>query len=393
LLGAGVILVVFIVLLVVGGDDGAVTNVAEPQLAAVPKEAVVAAAPSAALAPSPSLLRDALAGSPEAIAELEQRPISQRSTEEWLALAQGRATLERYSGAIEAYQEAILREPSVASNPELAHNVWLAAGRAEVAEQALRFAARHLGSNGADLLYKVWVDLSKAVTPTTALAKELLQSPSVQKVATPALKVAVELRSAEDCETRAELLPRVMLYGDARAGRVLRRLQTRSHPGQAERPARTPLLSGVSRTTRVGARTRPEHAVSLSNGVVEGMPCPYENRFCATALCYSSSRNLPHGSDVSSSNLSGYPPRISRLLQRSRACRDSKRSTGARQRSDVDVHQRWHGSIQELVHGSGATRLQAGHDQPKVHAYRRQAQRLRKCGPVPASPHLLRDAR
>jgi serine/threonine-protein kinase len=225
-LGAGVILVVFIVLLVVGGDDGAVTNVAEPQLAAVPKEAVVAAAPSAALAPSPSLLRDALAGSPEAIAELEQRPISQRSTEEWLALAQGRATLERYSGAIEAYQEAILREPSVASNPELAHNVWLAAGRAEVAEQALRFAARHLGSNGADLLYKVWVDLSKAVTPTTALAKELLQSPSVQKVATPALKVAVELRSAEDCETRAELLPRVMLYGDARAGRVLRRLQT-----------------------------------------------------------------------------------------------------------------------------------------------------------------------
>ncbi|HEX2880993.1 MAG TPA: serine/threonine-protein kinase [Polyangiaceae bacterium] len=222
----GVILTVVIVLLVVGGDDETAANVAEPQLTAVPKEAAVAAAPSAAMAPSPSLLRDALAGSPEAIAELEQRPISQRSTEEWLALAQGRATLERYSGAIEAYQEAILREPSVASNPELAHNVWLAAGRAEVAEQALRFAARHLGSNGADLLYKVWVDLSKAVTPTTALAKELLQSPSVQKVVTPALKVAIELRSAEDCETRAKLLPRVMLYGDARAGRVLRRLQT-----------------------------------------------------------------------------------------------------------------------------------------------------------------------
>jgi tetratricopeptide (TPR) repeat protein len=163
---------------------------------------------------------------PDAIAELEQRPSSQRSTEEWLALAQGRATLERYSGAIEAYQEAILRDPSVVNNPELAHNVWLAAGRAEVAEQALRFAARHLGSTGADLLYKVWVDLSKAVTPTTALAKELLQDPNVQKVASPALKVAIELRAAEDCAVRTQLLPRVMLYGDARAGRVLRRMQT-----------------------------------------------------------------------------------------------------------------------------------------------------------------------
>jgi serine/threonine-protein kinase len=175
---------------------------------------------------SSALLQDALAGVPDAIAELEQRPSSQRSTEEWLALAQGRATLERYSGAIEAYQEAILRDPSVVNNPELAHNVWLAAGRAEVAEQALRFAARHLGSTGADLLYKVWVDLSKAVTPTTALAKELLQDPNVQKVASPALKVAIELRAAEDCAVRTQLLPRVMLYGDARAGRVLRRMQT-----------------------------------------------------------------------------------------------------------------------------------------------------------------------
>jgi serine/threonine-protein kinase len=223
---AGALVLLLVVSLLTMGDEEAPANVAEPQVAVPAKQAAVAAVSSAAQAPPPALLRDALAGSPEAIAELEQRPISQRSTEEWLALAQGRATLERYSGAIEAYQEAILREPSVASNPELAHNVWLAAGRAEVAEQALRFAARHLGSSGADLLYKVWVDLSKAVTPTTALAKELLQSPSVQKVATPALKVAVELRSAEDCKARAQLLPRVMLYGDARAGRVLRRLQT-----------------------------------------------------------------------------------------------------------------------------------------------------------------------
>jgi serine/threonine-protein kinase len=223
---AGGIAVLLVVLLVAMGNDDAPANAVEAEHAAA-KQAPAPSSASAAQAPAPpALLRDALAGSPEAVAELEQRPISQRSTEEWLALAQGRATLERYSGAIEAYQEAILREPSVASNPELAHNVWLAAGRAEVAEQALRFAARHLGSSGADLLYKVWVDLSKAVTPTTALAKELLQSPSVQKVVSPALKVAIELRSAEDCETRGKLLPRVMLYGDARAGRVLRRLQT-----------------------------------------------------------------------------------------------------------------------------------------------------------------------
>jgi hypothetical protein len=222
--GAGLSFVLLL-LVAVGGETSSEPGAPVEPRAHV-KQPQLAALPSALPAPPAALLRDALAGSPAAIAELEQRPSSQRSTEEWLALAQGRATLERYSGAIEAYQEAILREPSVASNPELAHNVWLAAGRAEVAEQALRFAARHLGSNGADLLYKVWVDLSKAVTPTTALAKELLLSPSVQPVATQALKVAIELRSAEDCEARAKLLPRVMLYGDARAGRVLRRLQT-----------------------------------------------------------------------------------------------------------------------------------------------------------------------
>lgn len=226
LLAASAVVLLVLALLLTAGSETAPENVSHAPVAVAKPEPQPAALASATHAPSPALLRDALAGSPAAIADLEQRPSSQRSTEEWLALAQGRATLERYSGAIEAYQEAILREPTVASNPELAHNVWLAAGRAEVADQALRFAARHLGSNGADLLYKVWVDLSKAVTPTTALAKELLQSPSVQKVVSPALKVAIELRTAEDCEARSKLLPRVMLYGDARAGRVLRRLQS-----------------------------------------------------------------------------------------------------------------------------------------------------------------------
>jgi len=174
---------------------------------------------------SSPLLNEAVAGVPSAIAQLEQRPPSQRSTEEWIALAQGRVALGRYSGAIEAYQEAVLRTPSLANSPEVAHDVWLAAQRPDVAPQALRFAANHLGTKGADLLYKVWIDLSKAVTPTTTLARELLLDANVQKEVSPALRVALELRAAEGCESLSKLLPKAMSQGDARSGRILRRVQ------------------------------------------------------------------------------------------------------------------------------------------------------------------------
>ncbi|HTM45398.1 MAG TPA: serine/threonine-protein kinase [Polyangiaceae bacterium] len=160
------------------------------------------------------------------VAALEQRPASERSAEDWLALAQGRVALSRYSGAIEAYQEAVLKQPQLAQNPMIAHDTWIATQRPDVADQALRFAARLLGPRGADLLYKVWVDLSKAVTPTTALARELLYSASVKAQASPALLTAMELREARDCDDYARQLPKVMLHGDARCARVLQRVQS-----------------------------------------------------------------------------------------------------------------------------------------------------------------------
>jgi hypothetical protein len=82
-----------------------------------------------------------------------------------------------------------------------------------------------LGSRGADLLYKAWIDLSKAVTPTTTLARELLQDEAVRRSVSPALAAAIELRAATTCDEVARSLAKVTLYGDGRSLRILKRAQ------------------------------------------------------------------------------------------------------------------------------------------------------------------------
>jgi serine/threonine-protein kinase len=223
LLGLLFLLLLVLGLLPGGAEQAEVTTQASPGKRL---EGALAAAPNGSSAPpAPELIRQAIAGEASAIAALEQRPVSQRGSEEWLALARGRAQLGRFPSAIEAYQEVVLRSTAMSDNPEMTHDVWLAVQRADAAELALRFAARHLGARGADLLYKAWVDLSKSVTPTTKLAKELLDTPEVRAEASPALLAVMDLRAAEDCAAVAKQLPSVMLYGDARAVRVLRRAQ------------------------------------------------------------------------------------------------------------------------------------------------------------------------
>jgi hypothetical protein len=201
----------------------------EEAVAAPGPEAESSAAPADALMPSnpelDGLLSDVIMGKKEAIEELERRPRKDRSVGEWLALARGLQKLDRAAQSLEAYREAMVLDPNVAANPEVSKFVWQCAQRPEVADQAVRIAATHLGERGADLLYAVWVDLTKEKTPVTQLARDLVYRDDVRKVASPALSVALDLRNAKSCEDYATLLQRAILHGDERSMRLLYRVQ------------------------------------------------------------------------------------------------------------------------------------------------------------------------
>ncbi len=169
------------------------------------------------------LVAKAFVGDADAVAELEKRPADGRSVRQWLALGRGRAKLGRAEDALQAYQTALEQDPEVGKDPALRRDVWDATKDPKTADNALRLAAGYLGSVGADLLYKVWVD-TKKVTPTTSLAKELVYSQAVREQASPALSFLLDWRAAETCDEYAQLLPRASLSGDFRAVVLLARL-------------------------------------------------------------------------------------------------------------------------------------------------------------------------
>jgi len=187
---------------------------------AVSGSAAAQTVPSALPSLPAELLAKASTGDPESIAAIEARDASRRSVPDWVALARGQMHLERYQEAIDAYSRALDLDPALSQDRVLLSHLRRIADDDKLAEAALTIAATHLGSDGADLLYNVWV-ATRAKTDTTTLAKQLVYSPTVRARATPALAVALDLREAEGCEAIKPLLARATLHGDIRTYRVL----------------------------------------------------------------------------------------------------------------------------------------------------------------------------
>jgi serine/threonine protein kinase len=194
------------------------------------------------------LLASAATGDQQAIVAIEKLPPARRTAGTWVALARGRMGLERYRAALSAYKRALELDPALAKDQTLLGDVRLAASVESTAEQALGIAARQLGSDGADLLYHVWV-FTKAKTATTQLAKQLVYSKDVRPKASPALAVALDLREAEGCEQIKALLPRVVLHGDTRVLRILQPLTVQRGCGDREREDCYPCLRGDTALT------------------------------------------------------------------------------------------------------------------------------------------------
>ncbi len=191
------------------------------------------------------LIARASMGDHDALEALEARDPRKRSAGEWLALGRGRMQVDREKAALAAYEKALDLDPSLSKDETLLRHVRRAAAHDETAAEALRIAAIRLGSAGADILYSVWVS-TKAKTPTTQLAKQLVYSPDVLRKASPALGVALALRKASTCEDYKKLLPRATLSGDTRAYRILAPLQVKNGCGPGKKDDCYPCLRGSS---------------------------------------------------------------------------------------------------------------------------------------------------
>jgi serine/threonine-protein kinase len=218
-----------------GKDDAAMateapastpTRMAEP----APVEKPGATAP----APTPELLAGAEFGDENALKTLLEIPAQRRDRDLWLVLAKGEMAQERPEAAMKLLREAVSAKPELANDEELSRLVRLGANDAEGSKIALATAAEALGSRGTDILFSVWAD-TKRRTPITALAEHYLQQKEVVAHASPALKLALDLREDFDCDKARTLLGEVQKVGDTRALNPLAKLRKKRGCGAGKR--------------------------------------------------------------------------------------------------------------------------------------------------------------
>ncbi|MBN1611708.1 MAG: hypothetical protein JW940_34060 [Polyangiaceae bacterium] len=212
-LGAG------LVLTTTHGDLGQRRAAAEPK----PVAAAVTAKP--AMLGSDMLAR-AAHGETDALTALETMAARERTAEQTLALAAGRAA-ERTT-ALGKLRAELSQDARLIDNHDYRVRVLDFARTPETARDALGLVASLPGPWSADLLYEVWTS-TPGNNGVAGLAEALLYSKDVVTKATPALEVALALRASkpEACEERKGLLDQAIDHGDQRSlyliGRLLRR--------------------------------------------------------------------------------------------------------------------------------------------------------------------------
>lgn len=97
----------------------------------------------------------------------------------------------------------------------------------EASTRALDLMATRMGSLGPDMLY----DLMLTSVPLRQATRERLDDPKVQKLFSPGLSIAFDLRTSKTCEERLPLLPRAASDGDARSVAFLISISTGAKKG------------------------------------------------------------------------------------------------------------------------------------------------------------------
>ena len=190
-----------------------------------PRAAVASPAPvaSAAFAP-PDSDAPATADAPPtpavekpaslALANLEGKAPETLTIEELLLLNSSRAEHKREDAR--ALSRQLQEKPELAADAAIQTQLMRLVADPETASVALGAMAHARAPLGADLLYEAWT--SRSLAPASAeLARSLLFSHDVRAGASPALAVALELRSAESCEVLLAALPHAKSDGDSRS--------------------------------------------------------------------------------------------------------------------------------------------------------------------------------
>ena len=207
--------------------------------------AVDGSAAPAAPSPSPSVEREttprsgtgspldpARAGDAKALSAIEHQKPQNRTADEALALAAGKAA--QTLASVGKLRARLAADPGLAKDPKVLADLRRFAQEPETSRDALAAMAAVPGALSADLLYETWTSTAER-SQTTELAQSLLFSRDVRPKASPALAVALDLREAESCEDNAKILPRAIEVGDKRAFAPLSRLLRHNGCGPTKR--------------------------------------------------------------------------------------------------------------------------------------------------------------
>jgi hypothetical protein len=183
------------------------------------------ATPSAQPAPASGAL-------PRDTAGLEARPRESLTAEEVLTLTSAQS--EREHQAAKAFRRRLVGDPALVKDRAVLAELRRLAASADTATEALAAVAELPGPLSADLLYEVWTGTADR-TGATDLARALVYSRDVRAKASPALSVALELRTAETCEQNHALFPRALADGDRRSFHLLAKLKRKQGCGPNKR--------------------------------------------------------------------------------------------------------------------------------------------------------------
>jgi hypothetical protein len=162
---------------------------------------------------------------------------------------------DNHSTALSLAARALARDPARAADDRLSMVVFAAARRPASAKAAFDLLDGPMGGRGAEL---IWDLASDAETPARVRqrAGRWLRSPAFRRMASPALALAADLRTARSCEHARELLTKAKTIGDERSLTQLEAWQVRTGCGKKQQEDCMPCLRGDVRLEEAIAAIR-----------------------------------------------------------------------------------------------------------------------------------------
>ncbi|MGE0325047.1 MAG: protein kinase [Polyangiaceae bacterium] len=158
-----------------------------------------------------------------------------------LELARAYALKERRSDAVEVIDKAVQKNPDSRKDPGVASTLWVAAQDEKSQDQAFALLQGAMGEKGADIIYDL-VTTDGVKHKVVARAEKWLASEQFQKNSSPALNIAVALRTAKSCGQKHGLLLRAKNVGDKRSLPYLHRFATPTGCGRGGRSDCNPCM-------------------------------------------------------------------------------------------------------------------------------------------------------